>query len=101
MKNNPAGTPDNDRVRAAQHRADLQVVVEERDELLPGVLPQPGDRPVLLAPGRGELIERGPRRGGVHRRVDRPDIAFERVPVPLGRQPEGIADQVDVMPISA
>ena len=89
-----AGVQRLDRVRGAQHLADLDVVVEERDELLPGVFPQADDRPVAGTPGLGELVERGPGGISVHRRVDRLDVALERVPVPLGGQVEGVADQV-------
>jgi hypothetical protein len=43
-----AGVQRLDRVRAADDRPDLDVVVQERDELLPRVLLQPDDRPVTL-----------------------------------------------------
>lgn len=46
-----------DRVRGADDAADLGVDAEERGGLLPGVLPEPDDRRVLLAPGTGELGE--------------------------------------------
>jgi hypothetical protein len=39
-----------DRIRRADDLADLDVVVQERDELIPGVLPQPDDGAVALAP---------------------------------------------------
>ena len=96
-----AGIQRLDRVRGADHRADLRVVVQERDELLPGVLPQPDHRRVLPAPLLRQLVQGRAGRGGVHGRVDELDVAFHRVPVPLGGQPERVADQVDVMPTSA
>jgi len=37
-----------DRIGAAQHLADLDVVVQERDEFGPGVLPEPDERRVAL-----------------------------------------------------
>jgi hypothetical protein len=83
-----------DRVRGADDGPDLDVVVQERDELLPRVLPQPDDRPVPLASFLRQLVQRGPGRGGVHRGVDRLHVTLEGVPVPLGREPEGVADQV-------
>ena len=39
--------------------------------------------PYRCAPLLGQLVQRGPGRGGVHRGVDRLDVAFEGVPVPL------------------
>ena len=54
-----AGVERLDRVGQAQYAADLDVVVEERDELRPGVVPQPDDRRVALSPALGELVERG------------------------------------------
>lgn len=41
-----AGIDRLDRVRRADHASDLDVVVEERDELAPRVVPQPADLPV-------------------------------------------------------
>jgi hypothetical protein len=38
--------------------ADLHVVVQERDELGPGIGPEPDDRRVLPALFLGELVER-------------------------------------------
>jgi hypothetical protein len=89
-----AGVQGLDGICAAQHLADLDVVVQERDELLPGVVPQPDDRRIPLAPPFGQLVERGPGRVGVDGGVDRPQVALERVPVPPRGQPEGVADQV-------
>src|SRR5450755_1252837 len=63
-------------VRAAQHRADLHVVVQERDELSPCVLPQPDDRPVPLTPFLSQVVERGPGRRGVHGGIDGLQIAL-------------------------
>jgi hypothetical protein len=88
-------------VGGADHLADLDVVVEEGDELLPRVLPQPHDRCVPLAPGPGQVVEGRAGRGGVHGGVDRLDVPPQGVPVALVGEPEGVADQVDIMPISA
>src|SRR5215471_9548841 len=90
-----------DRISAAYHLADLDVVVEERDDLTPRVLPEPDDRRIPAAPGLGELVQRGPGGLSVHRGVDGLDVAPQRVPVLLGGQVEGVADQVHVMPTSA
>jgi len=78
-----------DCVGATQHPADLQVVVQERDELFPGVVPELDDRRIAPVPRFGQLLEGGPGGGGVDRGVDRFDVAPQRVPVPFGRQPEG------------
>jgi hypothetical protein len=45
-----AGVQRLDRVRGTDHLPDLDVIVEERDELVPGVTPQPDHRPVLRTP---------------------------------------------------
>jgi hypothetical protein len=56
-------------VRASDHPADLHVVVQERHEVRPGVVPQPHDRWVACTPLAGELapafLGGGLRRGGV------------------------------------
>jgi hypothetical protein len=57
-------------------------VVQERDELVPGVVPQPDDRRIALAPSFGQLVERSPGGRGVDCGVDRFEVAFEGVPVP-------------------
>ena len=90
-----AGVERLDRVRRAQHGADLDVVVQERDELIPGVVPQLGDHRVAPAPGVGELVERLPRGRRVDRGVDRSDRSFDRIPVPPAGEPERVADQMD------
>ena len=54
-----------DGIGAAGHLADLEVVVQERDGLLPGAVPEPDDRRVPLAPFAGQVVERGPGSGGV------------------------------------
>src|SRR5215471_13091760 len=79
----------------ADHLADLEVVVQERDELVPGVGPQPDDRRVPLPPRFGELVERHPCGLSVDGGVDGLDAALEGVPVPPRGQAEGIADQAD------
>jgi hypothetical protein len=78
-----------DGVGGADDLADLQVVVQERDELVPGVVPQPDDRRVPPAPGLGEVVERGPGGGGADGGVDGFDAAFEGVPVAARGEPEG------------
>ena len=84
IEDSPRRTGDNDRVRAAEHGADLGVVVQERHELLPGVAPQLPDRGVGLAPLLFELLKRRPRglpgRGPVDRLEigrDLPQYFFE------------------------
>jgi hypothetical protein len=89
-----AGVERLDRVRAAQDLADLQVIVQERDELLPGVVPEPDDRRIPLAPPLGQLVERSLRRRRVDGGIDRLKAALERIPVAPGGEPEGVADQV-------
>jgi hypothetical protein len=89
-----AGVQALDGVGGVQYLADLNVVVQERDELLPGVLPQPDDRRIPGGPFLCQLVEGGPGRGGVDGGVDRLDVAAQRVPVALGGEPEGVADQV-------
>jgi hypothetical protein len=79
-----------DSIALVLHLADLHVIVQEGDELFPGVLPQPDDRSVPLAPPLDELVQRGPGRRGVDGGVDGLDVAFEGVPVPLGGQMEGV-----------
>ena len=49
-------------VRGADDFADLDVVVQERNEFLPRVLPESDDRPVLCAPLLGQFIQRSPGR---------------------------------------
>jgi hypothetical protein len=96
-----AGVEGLDGVGGADDLADLDVVVQEGDELAPGVLPEPDDGAVPLSPPVRQLVERCPGRLGAHRRVDGPGIAAQGVPVALGGQVEGIADEVNVMPTSA
>ena len=96
-----AGVEGFDRVRAAQHSSDLYVVVEERDELGPGVVPQPDDGRVALPPFLGQFVEGRAGGGGVDRGVDRFEAAFELVPVLAGGEPERVADQMKLMPTSA
>ena len=75
-----------DRVGGADDPADLGVEAEERHELRPGVLPQPHDRRVLLAPGVGELGE--PLQCGLlgRRGVDGLEDAWRSCPSPGGRR---------------
>ena len=48
-----------------QDGSDFHVVVQERDELFPGVLPEPDDRPVLFAPLVCQLVQSRPRSAGI------------------------------------
>jgi hypothetical protein len=84
-----------DRVGRADDAAGLGVEPQERGELLPRVLPEPGDRRMLPSPGVGEFgepFERGLLgRGG----VDGPEGLGDRVPVLAGGIAEGVSRQVD------
>jgi hypothetical protein len=53
-----AGVDRLDRVRAADHAADLDVTVQERDELALRVLPEPADRRALLVPLASNSVKR-------------------------------------------
>ena len=66
-----AGVEGFDGVGAADDPPDFDVVVQERHELAPGVLPQSGDRRVLPAPFGRELHESFLRCGLRRCRVDR------------------------------
>lgn len=97
-----AGVQGLDRVRGADDGADLAVEGQEREELGPGVLPQPGDRGVFAPErGLGELEE--PLQGLAFRRcgVDRLEYLRDRGPVGLGGVAETVPEQVNVMPRSA
>ena len=89
-----AGVDRLDRVRGAHDASDLAVEAEERDELGPGVLPQPHDCRVLVAPRFGELEESflglGEGRGLVHGLQGPGD----GVPVLPGGVLEAVAHQV-------
>jgi hypothetical protein len=77
-------TPEHDLdnfIRGADHFADLDVVVQERHELAPRVLPQLGDGRVEPAPFVGELAEPGPSFGFGGGGVDRSQIPGDLVPV--------------------
>lgn len=69
------------RVRGTDHAPDLGGVVQERLELAPGALPEPGDGRIPLAPFAAELGETF--LGGLFSRrgVNRPQIAGHLVPV--------------------
>lgn len=83
-----------DRVRRADHLADLDVEGEEGNELGPGVLPEPDDRRVLLAPSFLEPAESLGCGGLVRGRVDRLQRLGDLVPVLAGRVPEAVPQQV-------
>src|SRR3546814_565200 len=73
------------RIGRAQYSPHLGVVVQERDELLPGVVSQSDDRRILLAPTVSEILERCPRGSLGRGSVDRSEIVFERIPILPGR----------------
>src|SRR5262245_2185574 len=83
------------RVGRADDPADLHVVVQERHELAPRVLPQADDRRILGAPRGGELHEpflgRGLGRGG----VNRPDVFGDLIPVLARCVAKGVAQQMN------
>src|SRR5690606_11805090 len=70
-----------DRVRRADDPADLDVPVEERHELGPGVLPELRDCWILPTPLRVELLE--PLTSGrfSRSRIDRPEVLAHLFPV--------------------
>lgn len=49
--------------------------------------------------GLGQLVQGGPSGRGIRRGVDRFHVAFERVPVPLGRQPERVGSTRSAVPV--
>src|SRR6202035_4070951 len=83
-----------DRVGLADDRPYLPVEGQERDELGPGVLPEPEDRRVLLFPGAaglgGRVESSGLGRGGVYRL----EVLGELAPVLLAGVAEAVAQQV-------
>ncbi len=76
-----AGVQRLDRVRRTQHASDLDVVGEERGELLPYVQPQAFDGGVGAAPLVEELVAGPDRVVGGGGRVDRFQLAADLVPV--------------------
>ena len=64
--------------------ADLDVVVQERHELAPGILPELGDPRILCTPLGGELSEPFLGGGLGRRGADRPDVAGDLIPVLSG-----------------
>jgi hypothetical protein len=80
-----AGIQRLDGVRRADHLPDLEVVIEERNELGPGVPPQPDHAAIFLPPFLVEFVERQARpasrretRHRRHRRHPLPDPARRR-----------------------
>jgi hypothetical protein len=75
---------------------------QERGEVVPGLLPDPGGLGVLLPPGRagegGEGVEGGL---GGRRGVDLAQLGGDGGGVPPGDGPQAVADEVLVMPTSA
>ncbi len=65
---------------------DSGVVVQEGDELAPGVSPQPDHRGVLLSPRLVQGVQRGQGRLLAAGGVDRAQVARERVLRPCGRR---------------
>ena len=80
-----------DRVRSAQDLADLDVVVQERHELGPGIAPEPNHHRVGLAPLLSELFERS--LGSLRSRGfgDRFQVRGDLGSVLLGRVAETVA----------
>ena len=60
-----SGLSATDRVRGADHGADVDVLVPERNALFPGVLPEPDDRPVSLAQLVCQFVQSRPSGAGV------------------------------------
>src|ERR671910_1084820 len=90
-----AGIDRLDGVGATDDLADLDVVVQERHELRPGVAPQPADRRIRLAPLLLKLLEPGQRLGLGGGGVDRPQVMGDLVPVLPRREPERVPEQMD------
>src|ERR1700755_3652897 len=84
-----------DRVGRTDHLSYLGVVVKERDELLPGVAPQPNCSRIALAPFGVEGLECLFGSCGVDRGVDRADGLGDRIAVLTPGIAEGGADQMD------
>jgi hypothetical protein len=90
-----AGVEGLDRVRRADHAADLHVVVQERNELVPGVVPQPNHCRVALSPFLGQIVECRPCRSSVDRGIDRFDITLDLISVLAAGEPKCVAYQMD------
>jgi len=74
-------------------------IVEEWDELSPGVVPEPDHGRVAGPPFLGQIVERGSGGGGVDRGVDRLQIALELVPVAAGSR--NVCCGSDVPPVTS
>jgi len=90
-----AGVERLDRVGTEQDSAYLDVLGEERCERLPRRPPEFGYGRAGLAPLLFELLERCPGSLDGGRRVDRPQVPGEQVPVLAGGVPQRGPDQVD------
>jgi hypothetical protein len=90
-----AGVQRLDRIGAAEHGADLGVVVEEGQELLPGVAPQLPDGGVGRAPLLFELLERRPRGVPGGGPVDGFEVGRDLTPVLLLGVLQRVPDQMD------
>src|SRR3984893_10304079 len=95
IKDTHPGTPDNNRVGRTDHLPYLGVVIKERDELLPGVAPQPNCGRVALPPFGIEGLECLLGRRGVDRGVDRADSLGDGVAVLTAGVAERASDQMD------
>lgn len=83
-----------DRIGRAQNGPNLSIVVKEGDELFPSVFPQMLNRWIFRAPfltHRVPSLQSGSRARGS---INRLDIAFEALPVLLGRVPERVTNQM-------
>src|SRR5690349_7430919 len=77
------------------NRADLDVELQERDELRPGVAPQPDDCWVALFPGLGELLEPGGRCGFTRGGVDGFEVLGDLLPVLTRSISKTVTQEVD------
>lgn len=81
--------------RRADHPTYLHVVVQQRDELNPCVVPQSDHRWVALPPFLGQLVERRTGRGSVDRGVDRLHVTLDLIPAFPGRKPKYVVQQMN------
>ena len=72
-------------VGRTQNSPYLGVVIEELDEFLPGIGPQPDDRRIRLAPSLGEIVESCQSCRLGRGRIDRLEIVLERVQMLMTR----------------
>ena len=80
-----AGVQGFDRIRGADHLPDFGVVVEERNEFVPCVAPQPDHRAIFITPFLLQFVQRRGRRVRVGCGIDGPDVPLDRVHIPAWR----------------